>query len=378
MNYKEFEQIIIGYMQAKGWTLSIAVDGSERLALEKNYNPNFTNKSKDKFLINDDEFYDRLKKGLDKLNITYKNFNSIDNPYTDTDFIVAGLQTINPIIYGSSEVQLDKWISFQPVIRLIEKDKCGVEEGYFSSFVNVCEISTNTNYADYIQDIENWIDILSICSLHSSGLQLILKPTTTAYNGVGLEFNYKGLELGQANLYNFNINEQNVMMSDFGFGYERILWAINGGKNFFAPFVSKYDYLFGDLKEVDRIRTLTLMAMSGIKGGSSGKSKHMRNLVKEAFGINIIPNINEQIKQYYEFYSKFISSLIELNEVNGIINNEVALNIKKKILKQAGISNYSSLSSADIETVCKTIFLDKVHKENKFTKIKEIKGGKRK
>ena len=175
MNYKEFEQIIIGYMQAKGWTLSIAVDGSERLALEKNYNPNFTNKSKDKFLINDDEFYDRLKKGLDKLNITYKNFNSIDNPYTDTDFIVAGLQTINPIIYGSSEVQLDKWISFQPVIRLIEKDKCGVEEGYFSSFVNVCEISTNTNYADYIQDIENWIDILSICSLHSSGLQLILK-----------------------------------------------------------------------------------------------------------------------------------------------------------------------------------------------------------
>ena len=116
MNYKEFEQIIIGYMQAKGWTLSIAVDGSERLALEKNYNPNFTNKSKDKFLINDDEFYDRLKKGLDKLNITYKNFNSIDNPYTDTDFIVAGLQTINPIIYGSSEVQIDKWISFQPVI----------------------------------------------------------------------------------------------------------------------------------------------------------------------------------------------------------------------------------------------------------------------
>lgn len=315
---------------------------------------------------------------MDKLNITYKNFNSIDNPYTDTDFIVAGLQTINPIIYDSSEIQIDKWISFQPVIRLIEKDRCGVEEGYFSSFVNVCEISTNTNYADYIQDIENWIDILSSCSLHSSGLQLILKSSTTAYNGVGLEFNYKGLELGQANLYTFNINEQNVMMSDFGFGYERILWAINGGKNFFAPFVSKYDYLLGNLKEVDRIRTLTLMAMSGIKGGSAGKSKHMRNLIKETFGINIIPNINEQIRQYYEFYSKFISSSIELNEVNGIINNEVALNIKKKILKQAGISSYSSLSSADIETVCKTIFLDKVHKENKFTKIKEIKGGKSK
>lgn len=84
-----------------------------------------------------------------------------------------------------------------------------MEDGYFTSFVNVCEISTNTDYADYIQDVENWIDILSGCSLHSSGLQLILKPSTTAYNGVGLEFNYKGLELGQANLYSFNINSQN-------------------------------------------------------------------------------------------------------------------------------------------------------------------------
>ena len=41
------------------------------------------------------------------------------------------------------------------------------------------------------------------------------------------------------------------------------------------------------MKEVDRIRTITLMAMSGIKGGSSGKSKHMRNLVKETFDINM-------------------------------------------------------------------------------------------
>lgn len=63
------------------------------------------------------------------------------------------------------------------------------------------------------------------------------------------------------------------------------------------------------MKEVDRIRTLTLMAMSGIKGGSSGKSKHMRNLVKETFDINIVPNIDEQIQRYYEFYSRFIHPL---------------------------------------------------------------------
>lgn len=378
MNYNEFAQVMIDYMQKKGWTLSIAVDGSARLALEKNYNPNFNVKPKDKFLTNDDEFYIRLKSRLDKFDIPYRNFNSIDNPYTDTDFIIAGLQTVNPIIYGDLDVKTDKWLSFQPVIRLVEKDLCGVEEGYFTSFINICEISTNTNYVDYIQDVENWIDLLSSCSLHSSGLQLILKPSTTAYNGVGLEFNYKGLELGQANLYYFDINNKKVMISDFGFGYERILWAINGGENFFAPFVSKYDYLFGDMKEVDRIRTITLMVMSGIKGGSSGKSKHMRNLVKEGFGIAAIPNIDKQIQLYYEYYSRFITSSIELNDVNDIINNEIDLNRKKKILKQLGISNYSSLIDTDIEDVCNKIFLNEIHRKKSISKRIELKGGQRK
>ena len=204
-------------------------------------------------------------------------------------------------------------------------------------------------------------------------MQLILKSSTTTYNGVGLEFNYKGLELGQANLYCFNVNNQNIIISDFGFGYERILWAINGGKNFFAPFVPKYDYLFGDLKESDRIRTITLMAMSGICGGSFGKSKHMLNLIKETFEINIISNINEQIKFYYEFYSKFISSSIGLCEVNDIINNEISLCRKKKMLKQAGISSHSSLVDADIESVCNKIFLDKIHSEKCLTKTKKSK-----
>lgn len=375
MDYKEFEQVIIYYMQQKSWTLANAVDGTNRLALKKNYNPYFNNKPKDKFLLDDKEFYCRLKKELDKLSIEYKNFNSINNSYADTDFIIAGLQTINPILQGEQQVKTDKWLSFQPVIRLVEKDKCGVEEGYFTSFVNVCEISTNTNYTNYLQDIENWIDILSSCSLHTSGLQIIIKPSTTTYNGVGIEFNYKGLELGQANLYSFDINGDKVMMSDFGFGYERILWAINGGKNFFAPFVSKYDYLFGDLKEFDRIRTTTLMAMSGITAGSAGKSKHMRNLIKETFDIVPISNINEQIERSYEFYSRFIASSIELNIVNDIINNEIDLNRKKKILKQAGISNYSSLIDASVDDVCDKIFLDEVYKEKSFSKTK---GGKRK
>lgn len=119
------------------------------------------------------------------------------------------------------------------------------------------------------------------------------------------------------------------------------------------------------------------MAMSGITAGSAGKSKHMRNLIKETFDIVPISNINEQIERSYEFYSRFISPSIELNIVNGIINNEIDLNRKKKMLKQAGISNYSSLIDASVDDVCDKIFLDEVHKEKSFSKTMELKGGKR-
>lgn len=373
MNFEEFKNIIIYYMNQKGWTVGKAIDGSNRLALEKNYNPSFNNKPKAKFLIDDKEYYSKLEEGIKKLNIPHKNFNSIDNKFDDTDFIVAGLQTINPIINGEEDNNTYKWYSYQPVIRMIDKDKCGTEEGYFSSFINICEISTKTDILEYLEDIDKWIDILSNCSLHVSGLQLILKSSTTAYNGVGVEFNYKGLELGQANIYKINVNGEERMFSDFGFGYERILWAINGGTNFYAPFVSKYDYLFGDLKEVDRIRTTTLMAMSGIKASSSGKGKHIRGLIKDIENIETIPNIDNQIKKYYNFYAQFIEPIVELKEVEEVINTEIEFNIKKKVLERLNISNYSPLMKKDIEEICEKVFLEELYERTNIKKNKGIK-----
>ena len=376
MNFKEFKQLIVYYMSKRGWTTTDAIDGSNRLALEKNFNPDFTKKQKNKFLLNDTEFYKKLKEGLDKLNVSYKNFNSINNEYGDTDFIIAGLQTINPFMNNLDDDKINKWCSFQPVVRLNGKDICGIREGYFTSFVNVCEIDTNTSFIDYLQDVDNWIDILSNCSLHTSGLQLILKPSTTAYNGVGIEFNYKGIELGQANLYLLNINNEKRMVSDFGFGYERILWAINGGKNFFAPFVSKYDYLFGDLQEVDRIRTVTLMTMSGMKPSSTGKGKHIRSLIKDSFDVIPIGNVDDQIERYYNFYSKFIIPNIELEKVKDMIKCEIDFSRKRKLLNKLGISNYSPLMNKSIEEVCERVFLNELQSSsnNKFeNKEKEVR-----
>ena len=163
------------------------------------------------------------------------------------------------------------------------------------------------------------------------------------------------------------------MIADFGFGYERILWAINGGKNFYAPFVSKYDYLFGDLQEVDRIKTITLMVMSGIKPSSSGKGKHIRSLMKDIKNIEEVTNIDDQITEYYNFYGQFIEPTIELENVRKIIKEEVDFNIKKKLLSRIHISSYSSLINKSIEEICQKVFLEDLRKQNDLTKNKEEK-----
>ena len=102
------------------------------------------------------------------------------------------------------------WL-LQPVIRLNNLPLCGCEDGYLSSFINICTIDVETDIYEYISRLEQWISILSYLSLHISGLKLVLKNKTTVFDGVGVEFQYKGIDLGQANIYEIN-SEKNMFL----------------------------------------------------------------------------------------------------------------------------------------------------------------------
>lgn len=369
MDFENFKEIIVYYFEKRGWSFRKYDD--KNCYLEKNYSPIEQNKIKRDFLINDEKFYSILSTEISNFGIPYYVCNSLDNKNNDTNFIVAGFQTINDFLSKSTKNYKCKWCSFQPVIRLKDKDICGLKEGYFTSFINVCEISIDTTFLEYIEDLDNWISVLSKCSLHTSGLQIKLKNRTNINNGVGVKFIYKGIELGDANLYLYEFEGVKMMVSDIGFGYERILWAINNGKNFYAPFVFKYDYLIGDLREIDRIKTVTLMVMSSIVPRSNGKGKYVRSLISE---LNIYTNyekMDKYVEKYYNFYSRFIVPSLCLNEVKKIIEKEINYNIKKNILNKHCIKNYSTLLDDDVEKLCENVFIKKLElSKNKEGKIK--------
>ena len=94
---------------------------------------------------------------------------------------------------------------------------------------------------------------------------------------------------------------------------------------------------------------------------------------KRGLKIKTIPNIDNQITKYYNFYAQFIEPIVELKEVEEVINTEIEFNIKKKILERLNISNYSSLMKKDIEEICEKVFLEELYERTNIKKNKGIK-----
>ncbi len=317
--YENFKKMIVEYFSQKGWTLK----HETKEALEKNYIQEFFSKEHRKYLVDDSFFYEKLHVLFATSSFEKMELKSLKNEKSDTDLIIAGYQTvINQIDFNTMPDHVS-YYSFQPVIRLNGLSDCGVIEGFLSSFVNICLVDVNTTMDEYMHHIDLWITILSKLSLHSSGIQLVFKKKTNAFDGLGIEFQYKGIEIGQANLYQYVNGEQKFLISDFGFGYERLLWVINGGKFFFDPIVDKYDIIHSNIKECDRIRTAVLLIMSGIIPAANGVGKYSRMLISQAPNIGLERYLNLRALRYYTYYKKFIKPKLTYEQTIRILRSEI-------------------------------------------------------
>lgn len=356
MDYIEFEKYVCDFFQHKDWKF---ISDTNHSYLEKNYNPQIMFGSK-KYLLTDIELYNKLKSIFSTKDLELAEATSLKNKYRDTDFIVAGLQKINEYLYDNKGIKSENYHLFQPVIRLKNLEMCGNEEGYISSFINLCTIDIDTNIDEYLFRIDQWISILSALSLHSSGLRMIFKTQTTKYNGIGIEFNYKGIDLGQANLYKLEKDSKTFFVTDIGFGYERILWILNNLTNFYVPLFPKYEVLRGNHVQNDRIRTSTLMVMSGVLPTVSGSGVKCRNLLKNTITYNDIPNLDAVIEYYYQYYMKFLIPEVTYDDTLSIISEEIS-NLKKQKLCLENNIKYQKENS--MEEVCSKIILSKTRRK---------------
>ena len=273
-----------------------------------------------------------------KLNIPNEfHFDSVVNTYKDTDYVIACLQMLNKYLIDDTEVHKNEYYSFQPVIRKINNGE--FIDGNLSSFVNVGTIYLDAKLADYFKELELWITIMSRCSIYVNGIKLQIKDKTNAYNGIGLQFFVGNIEIGQCNLYDIKFKDDIYrLVTDFGFGLERICWAANGYKDFKQIFQRLTDYYNHNHIYSDKVSTCVLLIMSGVKPNSSKYGIKLRKLLSDVYQIGLPWDYEESLNFYYNYWKTFIDSKIDRDILLSIFKKEMNYQQNYNIISENNLS----------------------------------------
>jgi hypothetical protein len=243
----------------------------------------------------------------------HKILNGVLNLYRDTVFIIAALQYYNPILFGNHPIPNEAIIVDQPSVRLIYKDKVSDYDGVSTSFVNIASLQLNIDFSFYLKHLEYWIEFLSSVGIFAGDIHIICSPDpagTEWYHGWGIDICYRGIEIGRC-CYYYNIicnNGKQTNGIDFGFAYERIVWALNMNDYYYNLVSPERQYIGYDCKQVDLLRTIVLILLSGIRISNKDSGYQFRKLCKSFIQTNQENDFYFDFIWYYDFWKKFMDS----------------------------------------------------------------------
>ncbi len=267
---------------------------------------------------------------------TKKGYNRVESiPLTanhgKTDLIIAGVQLYNDVIHGKAIQSCfpDRCVISQPCVRMQFADKVGKVDGISTAFVNTCTEHVGATVVEHAFAVDFWLDVLSCLGLHVCDVSLVYRTKKRNW-GTGdflshdLFFMYGDLELGDASYAVVPTRCAGgsgvLQISDVGFGVERIGWAINKTDTYYdvlQPWDMQYTTEVNDL-----YRTLTLLAMTGVKPGPKGAGLQFRRLAKQLYLLT--PNIFSfgLVSYYFRYWGSFTTCLCGLEVSSSVISRE--------------------------------------------------------
>lgn len=240
------------------------------------------------------------------------------------------------IFYGRQTEQKSVFLA-QPAIRLQGEDLVGQIDGFSTSFVNIATEHLNAQLADHLKNLELWMDFLSSQGLFMGDISLSIKYDNPQWGArvspqaVSLKINYLGLEIGIANFF-FDIRtpgqNHSMTMSDIGFGLERLAWAINKTPSYF-DIIGPLDFsLKGSSTHsyIDKYRTATLMAASGVVPSNKDRGSKLRKMVKD-FSSSDLRLSHELVRYYYQWWSQFSIQPLSQQQTLDLLSKESRRNV---------------------------------------------------
>ena len=250
-----------------------------------------------------------------------------------TLFASAAGQIFDNLIYGSVLPNIQsRYFVIQPVIRLQGLDKVGKLEGISTSFLHVATEHWNASATDYLEALDNWLSFFSFVGLYVGDLALKISTGINDWAGKkvvanSIKMNYYGLEIGIANFFmDIPSSQGRATMSDVGVGMERLLWAVNKSPSYFDAMAPLTFINGGDTILLDSVRTMALMAGSGVTPSHKNHGFKFRSIAsKIAEPLYKFP-LAELTDFYYEQWLKFVGLNQSLGFVRDVIRREVDRN----------------------------------------------------
>ena len=277
--------------------------------------------------------YFRDKKLLDKTS------DDILRTGGETFFLSSGIQNISSEINAMTPTN-GTYFAIQPVIRSNYQSAIG--EGRVSALVNVSTMRSGGTLDDHIRDIDLWCDWISKNGLYLGDFVLQLRevlPTNkTAWKsltGVNLKFKYGDFELGTASLLYPDTN-QDFLVSDIGFGLERINWGMNKTPSFFdiiGPLPASYRLA---PQIMDTARTACLMALSGISEDHEDQFRVFRKYL-QTLSLHE-GDFQSLTAYYYSFWKIFIDPVRSESESSGYIQRHLNYERNLDLLRRLKIA----------------------------------------
>lgn len=280
-----------------------------------------------------------LKSFFEKAEFKNISSKSIINENGLTLFISAGVQVLDPIIHDEKEIFAEKIYIAQPVFRTQFIPK--ISEGVSSSFINIATEMVDKTPEEHFHALDRWMELLNILGLNKENI--ILK-SIERYDKWGkrkflqkiLKIYYGDLEIGDALYIDMpQDSRENILISDIGFGLDRIKWLLSDNKSYFQTIAPDNEaFLNLDRKTIDYTRTLSLLAGFGVKPSNNEHGYRFRQLskllVKTNLGKKI--NLNNLIKLWYNDWQKWTNFPISEEDIEKIINMENERNLNREIL----------------------------------------------
>jgi hypothetical protein len=245
----------------------------------------------------------------------------------DTFFVIAGVQVFDPVLAGQAPPDRTRHFVPQPSVRVKALDKVGRKPGISSSFVNLCTEELDGDLGDYLRHIEAWFEFFRELGMDSDGFVLIAERelfTRGCFDYRTVNVNYYGFELGEAIALAGDADCPVDTILDFGFCFERIVWAATEADSYFSLIGTPSLALSGRYRLVDFVRTMTLLASAGLRGANQGPGYVLRKLgrlaVEEgARDVDLEPLVTDS----HHYWSEFTTPVVGAAECVAAVTAEL-------------------------------------------------------